>query len=1383
MTSPFDFVKRWLHGGTRIRQLRKHRQRRQLRLESLETRTLLAGDTLAAIAGTAFTDSTDDGLTADDPRLSSATVQLYRDGGDGVLDRDAGGGDDTLVGSQLTDSSGRYQFNELGEGTYFVEQTAVPGQLQRPGENVHQVVITETDAAGKMGIVIDSFDSTTQTASVTSAVPASDSNSMPASETLGAERDLFVELLSGAGGVELEVNLLDLGLLTFSNKLEAVGRGVVTWDGADNDAEQLDPVGLGGVDLTENGANVGVHYVVLGSEVAGGTLTVHVYTDAGNHSSLSQAIPNTNGAGELSMILRFSDFQVSGGSGADFTNVGAIQLEIQGVPKLDAEFKELGTIGPTVKTQNFANLNPLSVGDAVWRDADNDGQWDEGEAGLANVAMTLYEDTDGNNAFTSGVDLALATDTTDSNGRYRFDDLLPGDYIVRVDAANFDSGGALAGLVSSTGNDPAPDPDDDVDNDDNGYRLEDGSVVAMAVTLTAGGEPTADGDQDLNANLTVDFGFTPISDLLVIKSDDPDPVVAGENLTYTLEVTNQGPSPVTGVIVTDTLPAGVTFVSVAATQGSGSHEDGTVTVNLGSLATGQTVFITIVVTVDASTTGPLVNQAEVTGDNFDPDLLDNSTDEDTGVIQEIDLEITKEGLPNPVVAGQQLTYTLLVTNQGPSDASGVTVTDTLPSGVTYVSATTTQGTVAAAEGTVTVTLGDLDRGADATITILVEVNPSARDELVNLAHVSGNETETNLENNDAEVSTTITPQINLTIAKTDSPDPVLAGNQLTYQLLVTNEGPSDATGVTVTDTLPAGVSFVSGTASQGAVSASAGVVTASLGNMAAGGQATVTLTVAVGSATRDELLNVASVAGTETELDPGDNEAEAETQVNTEIDLSIAKTGSPATAIPGQSLTYTLTVENDGPSDATGVQVVDTLPAGVTFVSATSSQGTVSGSGSTVTADLGTLADGGQATITVLVNVADTASDTLVNEAEVTGNETETDTQNNEALLSTPVEPRINLNITKAGSANSVVAGQQLTYTLIVENEGPSTATGVTVVDTLPAGVSYQSATATQGTIGASGSTVTAAVGQLASGASATFTILVNVDPATRGTITNVATVAGNETETNTDDNDASVETTVQVQLNLTIAKQASPASVQAGSQLTYTLTVENEGPSSATEVTVTDTLPSELSYVSGTSTLGTVSNAGQVVTVNMGNLASGQSATVTLVTQIDSQAGGDITNVAQVTGNETETNNGDNTASAPTTIQELLSSISGSVYVDADNDGQKDAGEQGLSGVVIVLSGTDSEGAAVNRQATTGEDGTFNFADLRRGTYRLTEQQPDGYRDGLDTVGSLAANTDVNDEFSNIQLPAGATATGYLFGERTRTFSKRLFLSSIQFP
>ena len=211
----------------------------------------------------------------------------------------------------------------------------------------------------------------------------------------------------------------------------------------------------------------------------------------------------------------------------------------------------------------------MSIGDRVWRDLDNNGLLDAGENGIANVTLQLFEDTNSSGAFESGVDTLVDTTTTNATGHYEFDNLLPGNYLVVIPISNFGAGQALAGHTSSTGLNPVPNPNTDVDNDNNGAFLAGVGVVTTGVlTLTAGGEPDGAGG---NANNRLDFGFAPQIDLAIDKTVNAATISAGQQVTYTLQVTNNGPSTAENVVVEDNLPDFMSIVSVT------SDPDGTVT--------------------------------------------------------------------------------------------------------------------------------------------------------------------------------------------------------------------------------------------------------------------------------------------------------------------------------------------------------------------------------------------------------------------------------------------------------------------------------------------------------------------------------------------------------------------------------------------------------------------------------------------------------------------------------------------------------------------------------------------------------------------------------------------------------------------------------------
>ena len=193
----------------------------------------------------------------------------------------------------------------------------------------------------------------------------------------------------------------------------------------------------------------------------------------------------------------------------------------------------------------------------------------------------------------------------------------------------------------------------------------------------------------------------PDTDLSITKSDSPDPVPTGNKLTYSIPVTNDGPCNTTGVTMTDTLPSDVTFVSATLDQGTCSESSGTVTCNLGNLSSEDNATVTIVVTPNS--TGDLTNTASVTSTVSDPLARNNSASQGTALTTpaEADLSVTKSGTPDPVFVGNPLIYTVIVANSGPKQATGVVLTDILPTNVIFGSALPSQGSCSEASATVT----------------------------------------------------------------------------------------------------------------------------------------------------------------------------------------------------------------------------------------------------------------------------------------------------------------------------------------------------------------------------------------------------------------------------------------------------------------------------------------------------------------------------------------------------------------------------------------------------------------------------------------------------------------------------------------------------------
>lgn len=735
-----------------IRANRKNRQRQPISLgktrlsfEALEPRQMLAN--MAEIVGIVRTDMQGDGNTANDVAVSGAAVALFRDSGNGSFDAS-----DVQLASNTTNTLGQYSFTGLEAGTYFVK-VALPAGLQfSPGADTQKILISLAEAQGATGPLVDDFE-TTQVVTAAPPLPSSQNSVQADSGVIGGERDMYVELTQGNDPFSSVSLVSAAGLLRLASDTTVTGNAKIVWDGIDGNALAINHSGLGGVDLTQfNGNTMTGIALTSGADHPNAKIKLRIYSDANNWSEFTTTVPeSTGGAAVGQAVFRFDDLPTAqSGNGANFAHVGALELTFEGVNAVDGQVSLVGLVGRTTKRANYTASPKLSLGDRVWADIDDDGQLDAGEQGIAGVKLNLYADTNDDNSYTSGVDALLTQAVTDASGNYLFQDLFPGKYVVQVDPTNFQTGGVLSGLVSSLGSALAADPDNNTDNDDNGTPQPGAGVVSQAITLSSGDE-TSDGG---STNRTLDFGFFGF-DLVLDKAVQQTTIAPQETLTYNIKIDNTGPSAAANTTFTDTLPSFVTYVSsiVSRPGVTLSHAGGVLTANLGTMQPGDSVTITIQARVNDNATGTLVNEASVVAPK-EVNLSNNTDTVSTPVTPRIDLQITKIDSADPVEPGSQFTYTLEIRNNGPSNATGVVVSDTLPiAGVTYMGASQAPSAINGRD--LEFEIGNMASGASRTITITVAVGSTFVGTLYNTAHVEGNEPETNLNNNDDDETTLV----------------------------------------------------------------------------------------------------------------------------------------------------------------------------------------------------------------------------------------------------------------------------------------------------------------------------------------------------------------------------------------------------------------------------------------------------------------------------------------------------------------------------------------------------------------------------------------------------------------------------------------------------
>jgi uncharacterized repeat protein (TIGR01451 family) len=987
-----------------------------------------------------------------------------------------------VVASTTTDGTGHYQFTNLLPGTYSVRITPPAGFVSSTGTNGSASGPFEPGVSGTQ----DNQDHGTTSGAFIVTAPI----------TLGA-----------AGSAQNPDNGGTANLRQDFGLFQTLSIGNFVWNDANNDGLVGNgETGLSGVTVNlrdQNGNLVATTTTnaqggYLFTDLTPGQYRVEVVTPFGFTSSTGivdaasgpfEPAPNNN-----------LDNQDKGTTNGAVVQGGLINLQLGTQPTGETPTPG-GVVDPALDansnlTQDFGFFQPLTLGDFVFNDANNNGILDNGEQGVANVLVVLL---DGNgNPLLDGNGNPITT-LTDSNGIYQFTNLIPGTYIVQITPP--------AGFVTSTGTNGSatgpfePGLSDTTDNADHGTAVAGGVIQTASVTLgPAGSAQNPDFDSNEiagTANLRQDFGlFQTLSignfvwndvnnDGLV---DNGETGIAGAtvnlrdpngNLVATTTTNAQG-----GYLFTDLTPGQYQvevitpsgFTSSTGTSGSASGPfEPAPNNNLDNEDKGTTNGTVV--------QGGLIDLqlgSQLTGETPTPGITDPALDANSNLTQ--DFGFFQSGSLSGFV------YVDMngngVKDNGDTPLSGVTVTLEDANGNTL--ATTTTGRdgsylfTGVGAGTYSVVEGPTPTFAEGTNTVgAVAGTPvgtlgPATDQISAITLGAG---QSGINYNFGEVGASVSGTVFLDQNNDGKQEP---GENGIPNVTITLTGTNGDVPVTLTTTTASDGTYSFNGLGPGTYQISEGATPGFQEGTNAVGTVNGTPNGQLGPGT-DVISGIVLRAG-----DKGITYTFAEIGA---ADVGVTKTVDHSAPNVGDLINFTVTAINNGPNTATGVTITDPLPSGLSFVSATPSQGTYdSGTGLW---SVGTLTNGGQATLTIQARVTSPAAQT--NTATVSHLDQVDRNPSNDTASATETPQQADVVLSKVVNPASVIFHFNVTYTLIVRNNGPDTAANVTVADPLAPGLIFVSAnTPSQGTFDPATNVWT--VGSLANGATATLSIVAQVN-------------------------------------------------------------------------------------------------------------------------------------------------------------------------------------------------------------------------------------------------------------------------------------------------
>ncbi|MBN1040239.1 DUF11 domain-containing protein [Clostridium botulinum] len=781
----------------------------------------------------------------------------------------------------------------------------------------------------------------------------------------------------------------------------------------------------------------------------------------------------------------------------------------------------------------------------------------------------------------------------------------------------------------------------------------------------------------------------------LIKSVDKTFADVNDTLTYTITLKNTGNVAADNVVFTDTIPSGTTFVDNSVTidgvtpSGNPNPQTG-ITIGTISANSASTVVFKVTVTTIPSP-NPIPNNGTVnynyTVDPANPDGQSGSGNTNTvnTTVNNASFSNSSNGLVKSVdktnaKVNDVLNYTLVLKNTGNVTANNIVLTDTIPSGTTFVNnsvkvnGVTQSGTNPAPP--TGITIGSIAPSGVTTVTFQVTVstipsiNPIPNSGLVSYTYTVNPSLPNGKSGQDLSntVNTTISQA---TIDNTNGGGLVKAvdkafakvGDTLTYTIGLTNTGNVTADNVVFTDTIPNGTSFVTNSVTVNGVTQSgaspAPPTGVNVGNIGPSTTTTVMFQVTVTTVpTINPIPNNSTVKFTFT-TDPanpdGNSSSGNSNQVTTQISQAtidnttgggLVKSVNPNFAKVNDTITYTVVLKNTGNVAATNVVFTDTIPTGTSFIANSFTLNGVTQSGADPTpptgVNIGSIAPGGSSTVTFKViintipspnpipNTATTVFNFTVdpafpNSVTASGNTNLVNTQVNQAIINNATG-----GLVKSVDKTNASVGDVLTYTILVNNTGNTTANNIVFKDTIPSGTTFINNSFTINGVAQSGANPNPPsgvnIGNVGPGLTTTLTFQVTISTIPNpnpipnsGNIAFTYTIdpsvpngglgSGNSNIVTTQVNQATIDN----QNGGGLVKNVDKAFADVSDILTYTITLKNTGNVAANNINFTDTIPSGTTFVTNSVTLDGI-NLGSVnpqTGISIGTINAGQVSTL----------------------------------------------------------------------------------------------------------------------------------------------------------------------------